>query len=600
MKRAASVGDPIRYRIRPADPHGHHFEVEVELLAPDPAGQRFALPAWIPGSYMIREFARQVVSIEARSAGRRVALEKIDKHTWQAARCRGPLALRYRVYAWDLSVRGAHLDSSHGFFNGTSVFLRAQGFEDDGCTVEILPPQGADFADWRVATTLPRAGASLWGFGGYRANSYDELIDHPVEMGRFTLAEFQACGIPHAIAITGQHDTDIERLAKDLSKICEAQVRLFEPRSRKAPFDRYLFLATVVGDGYGGLEHRASTALLCARNDLPWRGMTGLPDGYRRFLGLSSHEYFHSWNVKRIKPQAFTPYDLERENYTRLLWVFEGFTSYYDDLMLVRSRVIGVDDYLKALAATVTHVLKAPGRRLQSVAESSFDAWTRYYRQDENSPNAIASYYTKGALVALCLDLTIRERTRGARSLDDVMRLLWRRHGRPGASQPQGLAEVGFAALLKEATGVALDAEIARWAYGTEDLPVAELLGGFGATLETTPGATRESMLGVRLATRHGETTVATAYTGGAAQLAGVSAGDAIVAFNGLRADEKSLKALLERHQAGDAVRLHVFRRDELLAFDVRLDEPAAVEASIRLEDRPKANVRRLRDAWLH
>ena len=593
----AAVG--VRYRIRAADPNAHLFEIELELDDPDPAGQRFALPAWIPGSYLIRDFARHGVSIEARSGARRVALEKVDKHSWQAARCRGPLALRYRVYAWDLSVRGAHLDASHGFFNATSVFLRVLGREREPCAVQILPPGDPAHADWRVATTLARAGARPWGFGGYRAADYDELIDHPVEMGRFALVEFEAAGVPHAVAITGQHDTDGERLARDLARICDAQVRLFEPRARKAPFGRYLFLTTLVGDGYGGLEHRSSTALLAARNDLPHRGMKGVPDGYRRFLGLASHEYFHAWLVKRIKPRAFTPYDLERENYTRLLWVFEGFTSYYDDLMLARSRVIGTDDYLKALAATVTSVAKAPGRRVQSVAESSFDAWTKYYRQDENSPNAIVSYYAKGALVALCLDLTIRERTGGRRSLDDAMRLLWRRHGRSGAPAPEGLAEDGFPALLEEATGVALADEIARWAHGTDELPLAELLARFGVALETKAGATRESMLGIRLASRQGEPSVASAYAGGPAQRAGVSAGDTIVALDGLRADDKSIKALLERRNAGDTVRLHVFRRDELLAFDVELGPVSADEVSLRIDEKTPARVKRLRDGWI-
>ncbi len=593
------AADPVRYRIRPADPHAHLFEVELEVSDPDPRGQRFALPAWIPGSYMIREFARNVVAIEARSGRRRVALDKLDKNTWQAARCRGPLRLAYWVYAWDLSVRGAHLDASHGFFNGTSVFLRAIGMESRGCTVEILPPQGEDYRDWRVATALTRAGARLWDFGAYRAADYDELVDHPVEMGRFSIVEFEAAGVPHAVTITGQHDADGERLKSDLSKICTAQVRLFEPRSGKAPFDRFLFMTTVVGDGYGGLEHRASTALLCARNDLPWRGMDGTPEGYRRFLGLASHEYFHCWNVKRIKPRAFTPYDLDRENYTRLLWIFEGFTSYYDDLMLLRSGAIGIDDYFKALATTIGQVTRGPGRQLQSVAESSFDAWIKYYRQDENSPNAIVSYYAKGALIGLCLDLAIREKTKGKRSLDDVMRLMWRRFGRPGATDPQGLSEDGFAALLEEASGVALGEQIARWAYGTDELPVEQSLARFGVALDAKPANARESMLGIRIATRNGEATVATAYTGGPAQRAGVSAGDAVVALDGLRVDEKTLKALLERRQAGATIRLHVFRRDELLAFDVRLGEVAATEASMESIEKVSAGVRRLRKGWL-
>jgi predicted metalloprotease with PDZ domain len=589
----------IRYRIRPEDLHAHLFAVELTVADPQRDGQAFALPAWIPGSYMIREFARHVVQIEAESGGRRVTLHKRDKHTWEARRCAGPLTLRYRVYAWDLSVRAAHLDATHGFFNATSVFLRVLGREDEPCEVEIVPPEGAQYADWRVATTLPRAGAPAHGFGAYRAGSYDELADHPVEMGRFALARFNACGVPHEVALTGRHDADLPRLVRDLAAVCEVQIRLFEPRTKRAPFERYLFLTTAVGDGYGGLEHRASTALLCARNDLPWRGMRGLPDGYRGFLGLCSHEYFHSWHVKRIKPAAFARYDLERENYTRLLWVFEGFTSYYDDLMLVRSGVIGAADYLKALATTIGHVLRGPGRFVQSVAESSFDAWIKYYRQDENSPNAVVSYYAKGALVALCIDLTIRSRTHGRRSLDDAMRLLWQRYGRDFDRDGLGLGEDAFPGLLAEATGVDLSRELRAWSQGTGELPLGPLLKGFGVKLDLKRPDGEAPWLGVRTAVRGGDLAVATAVAGGPAQRAGVSAGDVIVAADGLRVDDKGLKALLARRRVGEIVRLHVFRRDELMEFAVALAAAPASEASLSPDAGAGAAAKRLGREWM-
>jgi predicted metalloprotease with PDZ domain len=589
----------IHYRIRPEDPHAHLFAVELTVADPHRDGQAFALPAWTPGSYMIREFARHVVQIEADGGGRRVALRKRDKHTWVAPRCDGPLTLRYRVYAWDLSVRAAHLDATHGFFNATSVFLRVLGREDEACDVTIEPPDGAQYADWRVATTLPRADAPVHGFGAYRAGGYDELADHPVEMGRFALARFSACGVPHEVALTGRHDADLGRLARDLAAVCEAQIRLFEPRTRRAPFDRYLFLTTAVGDGYGGLEHRASTALMCARNDLPWRGMRGLPDGYRGFLGLASHEYFHSWHVKRIKPAAFARYDLERENYTRLLWVFEGFTSYYDDLMLVRSGVIGAADYLKALATTIGNVLRGPGRQVQSVAESSFDAWIKYYRQDENSPNAVVSYYAKGALVALCIDLTIRSRTRGRRSLDDVMRLMWQRFGRDFDREGRGLGEEEFPALVREAAGVDLARELRAWAQGTGELPLGRLLQGFGVKLDLNKVDADAPWLGVRTAVRGGDLAVAAAYAGGPAQRAGVSAGDVIVAANGLRVDDKGLKSLLSRRRVGEMIRLHVFRRDELMEFAVELAVAPATDASLSLDAGAGAAAKRLGREWM-
>jgi predicted metalloprotease with PDZ domain len=593
--------DPIVYRICPADPHAHRFTVVLEIAEPDPDGQRLALPAWIPGSYMIREFARHVVSVSASRGARTVPLDKIDKHTWRAAAGRGPLRVEAVVYAWDLSVRAAHLDASHAFFNASCLCLRVLGQEHRPCTVDLQPPPAPHGRGWRVATTLPRAGARPHGFGRYRAPDYDALIDHPVEMGTFRLATFEAGGARHEVAVTGRSDVDLDRLVADLAPVCAAQSALFEPETGRAPFDRYLFLATALGEGYGGLEHRSSTALISGRADLPWPRM-GEHAGYRTFLGLASHEYFHAWHVKRIKPAAFVRYDLDREVHTRLLWVFEGFTSYYDDLMLARAGVLTGADYLKLLARTVSLVQRAPGRRVQSVADSSFDAWIKYYRPDEHTPNAVVSYYAKGALVALAIDLAVRARTGGRRSLDDAMRLMWTRHGRgfytrDGAAgpNPTGLPEDGFAPLLAEATGVRLDAELARWVDGTAELPLARLLAPFGVRLSFAPAPEATPSLGVRLAVRDPDLTVATAYVGEAGHRAGLSAGDVVVACDGLRVNEHGLKALLARRRAGDTVRLHVFRRDELLGFDVALDPPPPAEATLAAETRPNA----LRRGWL-
>ena len=560
------------------------------------------LPSWIPGSYMIREFARHIVAIEAHCDGRKVALHKSDKDSWQTAPFDGPLVVRYQVYAWDLSVRTAHFDDSHVFFNGTSLFLRIAPYDDEPCLVDIEAPlhlpEEASLRSARVATTLARAGARKWGFGRYRAQNYDELIDHPVEIGAFSLFSFTVGELAHHVVISGQHDCDGKRLVADLTRICASQIRLFEPRSQKAPFAQYLFLVHAVGDGYGGLEHRSSTALICARNDLPYPAMRDSTEGYRRFLGLASHEYFHSWHVKRIKPAAFVPYQLNRENYTRLLWIFEGFTSYYDDLMLVRSGVITCAQYLNALAATASAVLRGPGRRRQSVAESSFEAWNKYYRQDEQSPNSIVSYYAKGALVALALDLSLRQRSDGKRSLDDVMRLLWRRFGRDFKHQPKGLREDEFPQLLSEATGVDLKHELRSWAYGTRDIELAPLLAPLAVTLAYEP-AQPQPWLGAKLNTRAGELSVATVYHDGPAHTAGLSAGDVLLALQGLRIDDASLKAALTRYEPGDTVRLHVFRRDQLRQFDVKLTIPPATEARLTLSTKASMAQLQQRRRWL-
>ena len=601
MEKAA----PLHYRIIPIRPAAHLFEVTLTIAKPATTGQRVILPAWIPGSYMIREFARNIVTIDAACRGKSVALEKLDKHTWAAAPCSGPLTVRCEIYAWDLSVRTAHLDQSHGFFNGTSVFLRAPGFEDAPHEVEILPPKGRVYADWRVATTLPcAAGTRRGAFGLYRAQNYDELIDHPVEMGTFTLLTFRACGVPHEMAITGQHDCDTRRLSADLKRICETQIRFFHGRDAgpaQVPFRRYLFQTMAVGDGYGGLEHRASTALICNRNDLPHPGMTGMPEGYRTFLGLCSHEYFHTWNVKRIKPAAFAPYDLTQENYTRLLWAFEGFTSYYDDLMLVRARVIDQAAYLELLGKTIQGVLRGSGRLKQSVAESSFDAWTKYYRQDENAPNAIVSYYTKGSLVALCLDLLLRTGSDGARTLDSVMRHLWRHYGARFEATGVGVPEDGlYQAALAVAPAMkrALERFFASAVHGTADLPLKTLLAAAG--IELAIDAAAKPALGVRSAAAPDGVRLTHVLDGGGAQAAGLSAGDVMIACDGLKVGNGALDALLARRKVGATVKVHAFRRDELIVREVRLGKSElTVTLKARADPDAGAGASRLRRAWI-
>ena len=591
---------PIRYTVVPTHPAAHRLEVRCTVADPAPDGQRFALPAWIPGSYLIRDFARNIVSIRAEAGGKPVALAKIDKHTWQAAPLKQPEALTVvcEIYAWDLSVRGAHFDETHAFFNGTSVFLRVIGQEDSPCLVDLQPPEGKRFKDWRLATAMTperaatgeKSGkAKRHSFGLYRAENYDELIDHPVEMGHFSHATFDACGVPHEIVITGRHDCDMSRLCRDLKRICEWQIRLFgEP----APMSRYVFLVTAVGSGYGGLEHRASTALLCSRNDLPYAGMSGLPEAYRTFLGLCSHEYFHTWNVKRIKPAAFTPYDLDRENYTTLLWAFEGFTSYYDDLALLRSGAIELKDWLELMAKTISNLERTPGRQRQTLAESSFDAWSKFYRPDENTPNAVVSYYAKGALFALALDLTLRHRTDSRVSLDDVMRALWGRHGQTGI----GVGEDDIRAIAEECSGLNLKRLFAEGVSGTRDLPLKKLLASFGVklSLEVVPTAKTPS-LGAKTASDANDVKLANVFDGGAAQAAGLSAGDSLLAIDGLRITPATLDKLLARHQPGDTVRVHAFRRDELMEFAVRLDPPPEDDARLALAE--GANT--LRTQWL-
>lgn len=596
----AARRESVQYRIAPVDPALHLFDITLTIAKPAANGQLVSLPAWIPGSYMIREFARNIVSISARCDGRKLRLTQRDKHSWQAAPCKGELQIQYQVYAWDLSVRAAHLDQTHGFFNGTSVFLKVHGKESLPHIVDIQPPEGDAYAAWRIATSLPEHKARRHRFGTYIASDYDDLIDHPVEMGEFELIRFDAHGVPHEMAITGRvPKLDKVRLAADLKKICEAQIAFFEPASKAAPMDRYVFLTLAVGDGYGGLEHRASTALICARNDLPVIGQAEMSDAYRSFLGLCSHEYFHTWNVKRIKPAVFAPYDLSQENYTTLLWLFEGFTSYYDDLMLLRAGVIDSGAYLKLIEKTMNNVHRGSGRLKQSVAESSFDAWTKYYRQDENAPNAIVSYYAKGSLVALLLDLVIRRDTQGRRSLDDVMRALWRSYGRDfySAKGGRGVSEQDVEALFDEITGLKLKPIFDLAVRGTRDLPLAEAFAAVGIDLADRRKAVAPSMA-VRTQRDGSHCKLGAVHEGGAAHKAGLSAGDVLVAIDGLRVTSDNLDGLLQRYRVGDVISVHAFRRDELMQVELRLEPDAAPQFALEPRDKPEAGAK-LRKAWL-
>ncbi len=568
---------PVHYSIIPCSPEAHLYEVRCRIEKPDPGGQQLSLPNWIPGSYMIRDFAKNVVQLSAESdSGRTLDCQRHDKNTWAIEACDGSLTVSCQIYAWDLSVRSAHLDTTHAYFNGSSVFLQVNGQETQACSVELLPPEGEHYNNWRVATSLSAQNTDERGFGLYQADNYDELIDHPVEMGQFTQASFTAGGIPHDIVISGRHHADMDRLCRDLKRICEQHIRLF---GELPQIDRYVFLVMVVGDGYGGLEHRASTSLLCSRDDLPVQGDERINDNYRSFLGLCSHEYFHTWNIKRIKPAAFTPYNLKQETHTRQLWAFEGITSYYDDLALLRGGLIDLDSYLELLGQTATRVWRGQGRFRQSVADSSFDAWTKFYKQDENAPNAIVSYYTRGALIALALDMSLRQRSNNQISLDDLMRLLWKNYGKPG----RGLEEGEIETLATELLGQDLSEFFQRYLYGVEDLPLNELLSFVGVEFKLRAARNIDDKggkpashlprvwLGARLADRPEGVSLSHVFSASPAMQAGLSAGDLVIAVDDLKTSKAKLEKILQRSAEGTRLHLHVFRRDELMRFSVTL-----------------------------
>jgi len=574
----------IEVRVGIGEPAAHQFRVSLRVARPQKR-QVVSLPVWIPGSYLVREFARHLSSLGARQGGKAVGVVQLDKATWridsEAAR---PLALDYLVYAFDSSVRAAWLDRERGFFNGTSLVLRVHGFEAvlHRLVIDALP------RGWQVATALPARKIDARGRGVYQAADYDELVDSPLELGSFHRDRFRAGGAPHELVVRGAAPTfDRARLAADVKRICAAQIAFWHGDGAP-PFPRYVFLVNAVDEGYGGLEHRASCALITARRNLPQRGQPSASDGYVGLLGLISHEYFHAWNVKRMRPRDFARYDYASENYTRLLWFFEGFTSYYDDLLLLRAGLIDEARYLKLLAKNVNGVLGSPGRKVQSVAEASFDAWVKYYRSDENTPNATVSYYAKGSLVALALDLTLRTAGRG--SLDDAMRGLW------AAGKGGPVDEDDIARALQRVAGRSMRSELTAWVHGTGELPLAPLLARCGIEWkEEAPTAAQR--LGLRVAeSALTGVQVKSVLRESAAEAAGIASGDELIAVNGWRL--RRLDDLALYADAGAAFDLVVARDQRLVTVRIVAQPGAGNVALVRADNAP-ADADALRRAWL-
>ena len=560
----------LHYQIEFDDYRQHLIHVTLRFVA-DPT-QVLSLPTWIPGSYLIREFSKHIESVRAYDEeGRLLEIQKFEKNKWRLFNTDHELiTVEYDVYAYDLSVRGAYVDQTRLYVNPACACLGLEGQEDKAVEVELFLPD--ELKHFQLATGM--ASKSLVkGRFTLKAKNYAELIDAPFELAEQTRFGFEANGIPHEFVVSGKHAMNAARMQQDIEKICATEISMFG----SAPFSNYTFMTMATANSYGGLEHPNSTSLISPREDLPKANEPEEPsEDYQRFLGLCSHEYFHSWLVKFIRPENFVNYDLNKEGYTSLLWIFEGFTSYYDDLILLRSGVISQASYIKLLKTQIDRYLQNPGRLVQSVSESSFDAWVKFYRQDENSNNAGTSYYNKGCLVALCLDLGLR--LRGS-SLDALMRKLYE-----NAQKGIQVHERTIVELCNELTGDNWIEQINHLINTTDELPLDQLFPEFGLSYSLKND--KSLPLGLKLVDKPEGVLVQSARRDGAAAQAGLSAHDVIIAIDGLKATMK----LVEKYAKQEgSYSILAFRRDELMSFDVKAAGSELTEVELKVEDQAKA-----------
>lgn len=569
----------IHYDLSVSSVAGHLLDIELNIQSPVKSGQKLRLPAWIPGSYMIRDFAKHIITLQAYTlSGVVLTVVKTDKQTWLVEPTHEAIKIKYQLYAYDLSVRGAYINDLYAFFNGSNVFLEVVEQSQQPCSIQLRHCDFADISENEIATTLtcyPQGTSTSKGL--YTAENYAELIDHPVLIGKFDTHTFAVAGVEFSLVFAGGHQSDMQRIADDLSQICQQHLTLFQA---PPPIKRYLFITLLTDAAFGGLEHRASTALMFARNELADATDPAIPnEPYRTFLSLCSHEFFHTWHVKRIRPIELVEGGLATETYTKQLWIYEGITSYYDDLLVQRSKVISVENYLQVMGQNLTRLLRNKGRLKQSVADSSFDAWTKFYKQDESAINHIVSYYNKGAVIAMCLDLLIRLKSQYQYSLDNVMHVLWESYGRTSIPTPENVIHEillnQFALDLSEFLNLAV--------YGTQELPTEKLLQQFGilqnvrTRIDNNDKGGTFAKLGIK--NDFGATfkpkdigvEITQTTENSSAYLAGIVVGDIVIAFDTWQVSNSNLFTLLDRLDPNKACIVSLLRDKRFLQVNLNV-----------------------------
>lgn len=576
----SNTAPAIHYQVAMPQPESHLFEVELRVENWQNAVLDLKMPVWTPGSYLVREYSKHLQNFSSTSSdGESLNWQKLSKNHWQLQTAgRSEITVRYRIFANELTVRTNHLDSTHGYFNGAALFFFIPGLEQQPIRVKIVPPR----PDWRVTTPLPQVSEEA---NTFYATDFDTLVDSPFEIGIHQLYDFEILGKPHQLAIWGEGNADAQRIIPDIQKIVQIEAQMFEG----LPYDRYVFLLHLASQGAGGLEHKNCCTLNYSR--LGFRAK----DKYNQFMELVAHEFFHLWNVKRIRPKALEVFDYENENYTPSLWFSEGTTSYYDLLIPLRAGIYDTKTFLANLGKELTRFLTTPGRLVQPVSESSFDAWIKLYRPDANSGNSQISYYVKGELISLLLDLLIRARHENKRSLDDVMRQMWQQFGK----QEIGFTPEQLQQIIESVAGDDLSDFFKRYVDGTEELPFDEYLEPFGLRLEPEIEEDLPPYLGITAKSQNGREIIQFVEYSSPAQLAGIDANDELLAINGIRVSAEQLSDRLKDYQPGNAIAVSIFHQDQLRTCKVTLDEPRPTRYQVVLLENPSDAQKQNLTGWL-
>ncbi|MBW4650216.1 MAG: M61 family metallopeptidase [Kastovskya adunca ATA6-11-RM4] len=568
----------ISYEVAMPQPQSHLFEVTLQVAWQESLLD-LKMPVWTPGSYLVREYAKHLQDFTAETSDRQpLPARKVGKNHWQVETGEAAeITVRYRIFANELTVRTNHLDSTHGYFNGAALFCFIPGWENEPIQVTIVPPK----PEWQVTTPLPPVRGKA---NTFSASNFDALVDSPFEIGTQRLYDFEVRGLPHQLAIWGRGNANPEQIIEDTKKIIEVEADLYG----ELPYKQYLFLLHLASSGFGGLEHKDSCSLIYPR--LGFR----TTEKYNRFMQLVAHEFFHLWNVKRIRPKVLEKFNYEQESYTTSLWFCEGTTSYYDLVIPYRAGIYDSKAFLEGLSKEISRVQAIPGRKVQPLSESSFDAWIKLYRRDANSDNSQISYYLKGEMVSFLLDLLIRARYGNTRSLDDVMRQMWQQFGK----EEIGFTEEQLRHLLQSVAGVDLSDFFRQYVDGTAELPFNEYLEPFSLKVveveeEPTP------YLGVTLQSNNGRDLVKFVDSSSPAGVAGIDAGDELLAIDDLRVTTEQLSDRLKDYNPGDTIQVSVFHHDELHTFPVTLGTPQFSRHQIVPIEKPTAAQQKNYIGWL-